>query len=159
MWKTWTYGATRDVTAMYGVGGHPTERGIVRWGERWTTVDYPPGTLYALAAVGRIYRALDPPFHDTLGLLIAIKLGILSGDVFTCLCLFALVRWRHGDDSARLAALFYWLNPGVILDGAALGYLDPWSAAPAIAAILAADAGAPILCGAAMAVALAMKLQ
>lgn len=159
VWKTWSYGATRDLTAMYGVGGSPPDRGVVIWHDRRTTVDYPPATLYALGLVGRVYRVFDPPFRDTLGLTIAIKASILVADALVCLFLFTLLRCRFGDAAARTGALMYWLNPGVLLDGAVLGYLDSWAAAPALAAFVAADAGAPILCGIAAAVAVMMKAQ
>jgi hypothetical protein len=144
---------------MYGVGGSPPERGVVVWHDRRTTVDYPPGTLYTLAVVGRVYRALDPPFRDTRALTVAIKAAILAGDALVCLLLFTLLRGRFGEAAARTGALLYWLNPGVLLDGAVLGYLDSWVAAPAMAAFVAADAGAPILCGIAAAIAIMMKAQ
>ena len=35
VWKTWSYGAVaQGVSRLYGVGGEPAERGLVRWGER-----------------------------------------------------------------------------------------------------------------------------
>lgn len=159
VWKNWAYGASNDVTGMYGVGGTPPVRGLVVWSNTKTTVDYPPGTLYALDAVGRIYRLFDPAFGDTVGLTITIKAAILAGDLLVFVFLFTLLRWRYGDGPAWLAALWFWINPGVLLDGAALGYLDSWAAAPAIAAIVAADAGAAIVCGAAMMLAVAIKAQ
>ena len=34
VWKTWSYGALHQgVSRLYGVGGHPPERGLVRWGD------------------------------------------------------------------------------------------------------------------------------
>lgn len=159
VWKNWAYGATRDVTGMYGVGGTPPVRGVVVWGDARTTVDYPPATLYALGAVGRVYRIFDPAFRDGVGLTVAIKAAILAGDLLVLLFLFTLLRWRYGDGPARLAALGFWINPGVLFDGAVLGYLDSWAAAPAIAAIAAADAGAAIICGATMMVAVLIKAQ
>lgn len=159
MWKNWAYGASTGITTMYGVGGTPPVRGVVAWGDARTTVDYPPGTLYALAVVGRFYRVFDPAFRDTVGLTVAIKAGILAGDLLVLLFLFTLLRWRYGEAPARLAALWFWINPGVLLDGAVLGYLDSWAAAPAIAAIVAADGGAAIVCGAAMMLAVMIKAQ
>ena len=56
-WKIWSYAASRHVTRMYGVGGSPPIRGIVTWGDLWTTVDYPPFFLYeyAIVALNIIY--------------------------------------------------------------------------------------------------------
>lgn len=159
VWKTWAYGASRDLTGMYGVGGSPLVRGVVTWGTARTTVDYPPATLYGLDIVGRLYGVFDPRFQDSVGLTAAMKIAILAGDVLVLVCLFTLLRWRYGDGPARLAAVWFWINPGVVLDGAVLGYLDSWAAAPALAAIVAADAGASILCGAAAMLAIMVKAQ
>ena len=43
-WKIWAIAASRDVTAVYGVGGHPPVRGELKWLHHTTTVDYPSGT-------------------------------------------------------------------------------------------------------------------
>src|SRR5688500_15089873 len=65
VWKTWSYAAlNQGLSRMYGVGGQPPERGLVRWGKRVTTVDYPPIALYELAAAGAVYRAFSPSFEN-----------------------------------------------------------------------------------------------
>ena len=57
VWKTWSYGALHQgVSRLYGVGGHPPERGLVRWGERVkplaeSGVDLPPAQRSALELV------------------------------------------------------------------------------------------------------------
>jgi hypothetical protein len=56
-WKIRAYAASHDVTAVYGVGGTPTTRGIGRWGVCETNVDDPPIALYALGVSGVAYRA------------------------------------------------------------------------------------------------------
>jgi len=137
VWKTWSYAAAQDVSTMYGVGGQPPVRGVVRWGTRATTVNYPPAALYGLSLIGRVYRAFDPSFADGAALTVTIKLTILFADAVIAWCLFALVRRWSSD--AHLAALFYWLNPGAIMNGAVLGYLDPWVGALAMASIVALD--------------------
>jgi hypothetical protein len=159
VWQTWSYAATNGVLTMYGAGGSPPERGVVSWGEIHTTVDYPPATLYGLAVIGHAYRLVDPGYEDSRRLIAAIKLSILLMDVLACGLLWRLVRGIAGTEAGRTAALFYWLNPAAILDGAVLGYLDPWVAAPVLAALVAARAGAGAWCGAAFAVALMLKLQ
>src|SRR5678816_2426709 len=64
VWKTWSYGALQQgITRLYGVGGSPPERGVVRWGDRSTTVDYPPIALYELAVAGAAYRTFFPSFE------------------------------------------------------------------------------------------------
>ena len=159
VWKTWSYGASTRVSTMYGVGGHPPERGVVVWGNRRTTVDYPPAVLYGLGAIGRIYRIFDPSFTDGAGLTVAIKLSLLCADALTSALLWTLVRRRYPDEIARGAVLLYWLNPATLMDGAVLGYLDPWVGTLVMAAVAAADASSPALCGAAIVLAAMTKAQ
>jgi hypothetical protein len=158
VWKLWTHAGSINVTTMYGVGGDPPERAVLVWGQRSGTVEYPPATLYALAAVGHVYRAIDPFYTDGAGLTVAVKLSILLGDVALCLALWQLMR-RYSAAAARTAVLFYWLNPAVILDGAFLSYLDPWLGALTVASLLALDRGRYAWCGAALALTVLTKLQ
>src|SRR5262249_60220814 len=141
-----------------GGGGSPPERAVLVGGGRRGTVTCPPATLFALAAVGHVYRAIDPYYTDGVWLTVAVKLSILLGDVGLCVALWALVR-RYSEDGARAAVLFYWLNPAAILDGAVLGYLDPWLGALTMASILATDRGRCAWGGVALALAALTKLQ
>jgi hypothetical protein len=143
---------------MYGVGGTPPERAVLVWGKRSGTVEYPPATLFALATVGHIYRAIDPYYTDGVWLTVAVKLAILLGDVGVCVALWALMR-QFSEAAARAAVLFYWLNPAAILDGAVLGYLDPWLGALTMASILALDRGYFAWAGVALALTALTKLQ
>jgi len=158
VWKLWTHAGSINLTTMYGVGGNPPERAVLVWGNRSGTVEYPPATLYALAAVGHLYRGIDPYYTDGVALTVAIKLSILLGDVVLCIALWHLMR-RFSAVAARTAVLFYWLNPAVILDGAVLGYLDPWLGALTTAALLALDRERYAWCGAALALTVLTKLQ
>lgn len=90
VWKTWSFAATNGILAMYGVGGDPPIRGVVEWGEVRTTVDYPPGTLAGLAAIGHVYRWMDPEYRDTRALTVLIKLSILLMDVLACALVYRL---------------------------------------------------------------------
>lgn len=159
VWKTWSYGAAEGITSMYGVGGHPSVRGVVSWGDVHTTVDYPPATLAGLSVVGYAYRLLDPAFTDSRELTVLIKLSILLMDAVACWLLWVLVRRIAGEAAGQLAAVFYWLNPAAILDGAILGYLDPWMLVPILGGLIAAHAGAAVVCGAALAIGMLLKLQ
>ena len=102
VWKLWTYAGSINVTTMYGVGGNPPERAILEWEHRSGTVEYPPATLYALAVVGHVYRAIDPSYTDGVGLNVAVKLSILLGDVVLALALWHLMR-RYSVAVARTA--------------------------------------------------------
>lgn len=159
VWKNWSYGAVTSLTSMYGVGGSPPERGVVTWGTARTTVDYPPATLYGLALVGRAYRLLDPAFADTVALTVVIKLSILLADALLCVAVWSLATRLGGRTAGYAAAAFYWCNPASIMDGAVLGYLDPWAGAAAVAALVAAADGSAVLCGALLALAAMTKVQ
>lgn len=159
-WKIWSYAASRHVTRMYGLGGTPPTRGIVTWGEQWSTVDYPPFFLYEYALVGKIYRAIYPSYPDTMALLIAVKLPILLANIGLTAVLFAGVRRIGGREGpAQWAALAYWLNPATIFGGEMLGYVDALYFLPAIAALMLAHVRRPLLAGVLAGVAVATKPQ
>jgi len=160
VWKTWSYGALQQgVTRLYGVGGSPPERGIVRWGDRFTTVDYPPLALYELAAAGALYRLFDPPFHDSRLLNAAMKLPPLLAEIGLAVLLWLVLRRRYGDGPAAWAFTAFWVNPSMILAGPVLGYLDPLMALPAVGSIVAAASGFSFAAGALLAVACLTKAQ
>jgi hypothetical protein len=160
-WKIWSYAAAHDVTSMYGVGGTPPTRGEVTWGDRSTTVNYPPVFLYEYAIVGRVFGALFPSYPDGLALLIAVKLPVLLANVLlTAVLYFGVRRLSKGSvTAARWAALAYWLNPATIFGGELLGYVDPLCFLPAIAGLVAASIGRPWLAGLLVGLAVATKPQ
>jgi hypothetical protein len=160
VWKTWSYGALHQgVTTLYGVGGSPPVRGLVHWGDRSTTVDYPPMALYELAAAGLVYQTFSPEFENTRWLNAAMKLPGLLAELALTWCLYAVARRWYGIPAARWAVLAYWANPASVLNGAVLGYLDPLMALPALASIALAIVGVPILAGALIALAYLTKAQ
>jgi Glycosyltransferase family 87 len=159
-WKIWSYAASHHVTQMYGVGGTPPARGVVTWGEVWSTVDYPPFFLYEYAVVGRIYRALFPSYPDSLALLVAVKLPVLLANCGLTWLFFAVVRRLTGHvEAAQWAALAYWLNPATIFGGEMLGYVDPLYFLPAIAGVALAYFRRPWLAGIAVGIAVGTKPQ
>jgi hypothetical protein len=160
VWKTWSYAAlNQGLSRMYGVGGQPPERGLVRWGKRVTTVDYPPIALYELAAAGAVYRAFSPSFENNRWLNVAIKVPILLAEIALAWLLFQVVGRRYGESAGMWAAAAYWANPAMILAGPVLGYLDALMALPALGAIAAATLEAPILAGALISIACLTKAQ
>src|SRR5262245_2586969 len=105
VWKTWSYGALHQgVSRLYGVGGHPPERGVVRWDNRATTVDYPPLALYELAATGFIYQTFSPAFANTRWLNLAIKTPALLAEISLTWLLWVFASRRYGRDEGRWAA-------------------------------------------------------
>jgi Gpi18-like mannosyltransferase len=159
-WKIWAFDASRHVTQVYGVGGDPPVRGVVRWNALQTTVDYPPAALYELGLVGLVYRLIDPAFADSSSLTAAIKLpGLLCGIALTALLAWSAKRFSGDDRAAAWVALAYWLNPATILNAEVLGYLDPLMLLPGIASLVAIHLGALESAGVALALAVLTKPQ
>lgn len=160
VWKLWSFAATNDLTGMYGVGGTPTTRGLVTWGEHTGTVEYPPVFLYEYAIVGHVYRAIFPEFPDTLALLVAVKLPILFANAGLTWLLYTSARRASGrEDVGRWAALAYWLNPATIAGGEMLGYVDVLFTWPAVAGLVLAWRGRRWSAGALAGLAIATKPQ
>jgi hypothetical protein len=157
--KAWAYAAARDVTAVYGVGGTPPERGVMVWGETEAVTAYPPVSLYLMAGVGLVYGSLVPVFPDSALLSVLVKLPALLAELAFVLALAVWGRRLMGDAGAAWAILALWLNPAVLLNGPALGYLDSAMAMPAALALLAAALGRPSLAGLLLAVGILVKPQ
>jgi hypothetical protein len=157
-WKTWSFVGSTDPAGLYGVGGSPPERRLLKWSGIEGTTEYPPLTLYELAVVGRIYWKIDPLYADSPALNALIK---APGTLAEVLFVFVLLTWgrRRFGEAAVWTALAFWLNPAVVLNGPVLGYLDPQMAVPAALAFLAAAAGHPVAAGALAACAVLTKAQ
>jgi hypothetical protein len=153
LFKGWAQAAaTRGMTQVYGTD--------LRWQQqRVKPVNYPPLSLGLVAAVGHAYGVLEPSFADGTAFTVLIKLPVIAADAALAALLFGAVRRARGERAGAAAALAYWLNPAVLIAGAVLGYQDSVMALPGLAALVAAAAGRPILCGALAAVAVLFKPQ
>lgn len=95
----------------------------------WLRPDYPPLSLIVLWAgsdvldrLNGIDNDLSPRSRDLTRVVKLPSLAIRFGFTFL---IFWLVRRRLGDSGlARGAAALFWLNPALVLNGPALGYLD-----------------------------------
>jgi 4-amino-4-deoxy-L-arabinose transferase-like glycosyltransferase len=139
VWKIWSHGAiTQPVSTLYGVGGSPPERLVISLDGAETTVDYPPLALYELGLAGRAYRwAHSGRYPNTTALLVTVKMPAVLADLGLALLLYFCVRHLIGEAAARWSVVLYLLNPAVLIDGAALGYLDPLFVLPAVGAVVA----------------------
>ena len=159
-WKIWAIAASKSVTTVYGVGGHPPVRGELHWLHHSTTVDYPPVALYELGVAGRVYRLFDAEFMDRPALTAAVKIpGLLFGIALTVFLWWTVLRFTGDRDRAAWVALAYWANPATILNGEVLGYLDPLMMLPAMASLVLLRLRAPEWAGASLAVAMLTKPQ
>jgi hypothetical protein len=157
--KAWAFAGADDVTGLYGVGGTPPERGVIRWRHIEGTTSYPPVSLYQMAAVGVMYGALDSDFSDAGPFTVFVKAPGILAELALVLALFVWGRRFMGDAAVAWSMLALWLNPAVVLNGAALGYLDSQTAVPAVLALLAAGVGRPGLAGGLLAVGILTKPQ
>jgi hypothetical protein len=157
-WKLVAFAASTDPAGVYGVGGTPPERRLLKWRGMEGTTEYPPLAVYELALVGRAYWSLNPLFTDSRTLNVLIK---TPGTLAEALLVAVLLTWgrRRFGHAATWTAAAYWVNPAILLNGPVLGYLDPQMAAPAALALLAAAAGAPMAAGALAAAAVLTKAQ
>jgi hypothetical protein len=149
VWKIWSYAAATDsVGRLYGVGGSPPERRVVTLNGAGTTIDYPPLALAELGAAGRVYRWLNRgAYPDGTALIVAVKVPVILADAGILALLAFGLRPLIGGSRAKTAALVYWLNPAVLLDGAFLGYLDPLFILPAAATLIAVAFDWPFAAG------------
>jgi hypothetical protein len=159
IWKVWTFSASYNPTSVYGVGGHPTERRILKWQGLEMVVDYPPVTIAELALVGRVYRSVHPLFEDSKTLNALIKLPGVAAETLAVVAILTLGRRRWGPEPSSWMALAFWLNPAVLIDGPILGYLDAQMAIPAAMALVAASVGSAWVAGVLAATAVLTKAQ
>ena len=161
-WKIWSYNAANEgVSRLYGVGGSPEpEWRTLTYAGAEGVATYPPLALHELGIAGRAYRRLmHGEFPNTTPLMVAVKMPAAIADVLLALLIYIVVSRRLGETAARWATIAYWLNPGVILDGEALGYLDPQFMLPIAASLVAASSGWGFVAGALGAAAILTKPQ
>ena len=97
-------------------------------------VDYPPGSVLALFAAGRLYSLLDSELPNGPLFNAAINLAPLLGSL-----VIAALLWRSTPDRQVGArrTLAFWFNPALLLATPVLGYQDTVFAAFALGAVLA----------------------
>ena len=160
-WRIWSYNAaTEGVSRLYGVGGSPPEWRTLTYAGAEGVATYPPLALHELGLAGRVFRWLmGGEFPNTTALMITVKMPAAIADAAMAFLLYLVVRRRLGESAARWTTVAYWLNPGVILDGAALGYLDPQFMLPIAGSLVAATSGWAASAGALGAAAILTKPQ
>ncbi|MGA2761246.1 MAG: phospholipid carrier-dependent glycosyltransferase, partial [Candidatus Cybelea sp.] len=100
--------------------------------------DYPPGYLYILAIVGRLWHVFFAS-HDAgyAVLRVLVKLPAILADLGVGLLLYAIVRRFAGVGTAFGVAAFYLFNPATIYISASWGQVDSISGGLALLAIYA----------------------
>ncbi len=115
-----------------------TEHGFRTFYSTSGFADYPPGYLYILAIIGRLWHALFAA-HDTgyAVLRALVKLPAILADLGVGILLFALVRRFAGVGTAFGVAAFYLFNPATIYISASWGQVDSIAGGLALLAIYA----------------------
>jgi len=88
--------------------------------------DYPPGYLYVLWLLAKIYQLFDPTFSHTDGVLLMalIKLPSVLADIGSALVIAQILKLYTTRDRAYRAALIYAFNPLMIFVSAIWGQVD-----------------------------------
>jgi hypothetical protein len=122
-YKFWARLATTQGIAASYAGEYPE-----------SYVIYPPVTIYGLAVVGTLYRALfDPDFDrdralSSQELTTGIRLLALTFHLASGVVLYLLIVGPAGGWRAAAASSVYLLNPGALWDVAVWGQPDSWHA-------------------------------
>ena len=90
-WKATAFVASSDLLRVYGAGGSPPDERKLVWERVSATTEYPPVDQLEMAIVGRLYRAIDPEFHDGPLLTALIKLPGLVAEIDPLSC--TLLTW------------------------------------------------------------------
>ena len=161
-WETWaSWTLSRGLFHIYGsldevVKGSPNIDG----GTTPARPTYPPLTMIVLAGAAHAYRIVSPGFVVGPRLVVFIKTPLLLARVGVTFLIWFIVRRRGGSEAtAGRAALWYWLNPALILNGPWLGYLDPLFEVAGVASVAAATVRRPAIAGACLACAMLFKPQ
>ncbi len=130
-----------------------------------TPVDYLPGNLYLLTAVGGAYRSLvnpAPPATEVFGsplLAWLIKVPPILFHIATAALVFALARQRQGARWAIVSAVLLLFNPAALFAVAYWGTYDPVYSLFCLLSVAALAADRPMGAGAAIALAALTKPQ
>lgn len=123
-------------------------------------VDYPPGTMYILWPVVALYKALISPRYELRPALnVAFKAPVILAELAISILLLWGVWRRSGFRAGLLTGLSFWLNPAILISGAALAYYDSIYGLVMVAGAIALLHGRPRGLWIGWAIALAMKLQ
>ncbi|ULL14075.1 phospholipid carrier-dependent glycosyltransferase [Paenibacillus sp. H1-7] len=117
------YGYDVDVNTFKAWADHAASAGITRFYTSDLFVDYPPGYIYVLYAVGWLRSALQLAYDSPLFLLL-LKSPAIAADLLTSYLLFRLGSRYTAVPIALGASLIYLFNPAVIVDSAAWGQAD-----------------------------------
>jgi hypothetical protein len=115
----------------------PLSRGVPRTEFEWHGakyfVDYPPGSVLALWAAGKLWSLVHEEMPNAPGFNAAINLAPLLGSIAVA---WMLMRSAPGEPGLA-RALAFWLNPAIVLAVPYLGYQDTIFGALALAAVVA----------------------
>lgn len=154
--RVWArYAGSEGVGRLYGTGGRFPERRLLEYDGVRTKIDYPPVALFELGLASRVAQAAAGGAAGDRALTYAIKAIVVLAEAALALLVFAAL--SIDPTSGARAALRLWLDPGAILIGSVLGYLEPLYLLPVMASLLAAAHGRGAPAGAFLSIACLTK--
>jgi Gpi18-like mannosyltransferase len=156
--STAIHGVPTDVACFKAWAMAAAEGGLSRFYSSGMFVDYPPGYVYVLQAVG-LARSLLGLQHDSPGFLLLVKLPAMALDLVAAGFLLWLARTRTSLARACALSLLYAFNPAAIHNSAVYGQVDVFLALPLALALALVVRGAMLRATAVYAVAVLIKPQ
>jgi dolichyl-phosphate-mannose-protein mannosyltransferase len=151
-------GVPTDIACFKAWAMAAAEGGLSRFYAGSMFVDYPPGYIYVLKAVGHARLLLGLP-HDSRGFLLLVKLPAILLDLGAALLVLWLARGKTSLARAcTLAVLVAW-NPAAIHNSAVYGQVDVFLAVPLVLALALVERGAWLRAAAVYAIAVLLKPQ
>ena len=151
-------GVPTDIACFKAWAMAAAENGLSHFYSGAMFVDYPPGYIYVLGAVG-LARSFLGLAHDSAGFLLLVKLPAMLLDLVAAGFLLWLARKRMSLVQACAISLLYAFNPAAIHNSAVYGQVDIFLALPLVLALTLVLRGAVLRASAVYAVAVLVKPQ
>lgn len=113
-------GYPNDIGCWIGWSSVAVDKGIVGLYDGQTFIDYPPGYMYILYAVGWLNKI---PFLSNAAAA-TVKIPPILADIAMSMIIFKLAKTKLSDRAGLLLASLYFLSPAIITDSAAWGQID-----------------------------------
>jgi dolichyl-phosphate-mannose-protein mannosyltransferase len=151
-------GVPTDIACFKAWAMAAAEGGLSRFYAGSMFVDYPPGYIYVLKAVGHA-RLLLGLAHDSRGFLLLVKLPAILLDIAAAFVVLWLSRERMSLARACALSLLVAWNPAAIHNSAVYGQVDVFLAVPLVLALAFLQRGAWLRASAVYAIAVLLKPQ
>ena len=152
------HGVPTDIACFKSWAMTAAEGGLSRFYSGTQFVDYPPGYVYVLGAVGLVRLALGLD-HGAPGFLLLVKLPSILLDLVAAGLVFRLARPQTSLARAATLSALVALNPAAIHNSAVYGQVDVFLAVPLVLALALVARGALVRAALVYTVAVLVKPQ